>query len=195
MWNNNNVLYYLIAVAFLIALIAIILNHGCDRKSNENITFTSDTIYVEEIVRVHDTLKIKEPYRVTVSKTDTLVIDTANIIKEYFTENRYNPSYKDSNIELNTDIAVFNNQLKSFHFDYTIYQKEKIITNEIVKTEKDVFFWSLGGGPSYDFRNKVPGLYISTTIASGTRVIGIKIDPIHCIIGIDYQRKIAKIKK
>lgn len=151
----------------LVGMIIVILLFSSydDGKPNMASNTTSDTAWNPlPPVIVHNTVEIPaEPYLKTAYKTNTMKVDTDAIIAAYYTENRYNPSYKDSNIELNTDIAVFNNELKSFTFDYKINQKEKIITT--TKTEiivkKEVFSLQLGLGPSYCFKNRKTGGVVS----------------------------------
>ncbi len=164
-------------------IIACLLFKSCDDVPNDGNKITSDTVWRQlPPVIVHDTMKIPKPYFHTVYKTEMMHVDTAAIIAAYYTENRYNPSYKDSNLELHTDIAVFNNQLKSFTFDYTIYQKEKIITKTNVETKTELFSVQLGLGFSYNIQKKE----IGGVVGIGTNIKGSCID-----FNYDFSNRLA----
>lgn len=159
-------------LSFLIGIIIpFLLLRSCDRTPDTASNITSDTVFIQQpAIIVCDTMKIPKPYLKTVYKTEFKEVDTAAIIAAYYTENRYNPSYKDSNIELKTDIAVFNNELKSFSFNYEIYQKEKIITNTY--TKKEMFSFSLGLGLSYNIKTqKVGGVVVAGTNFQHTNLL------------------------
>lgn len=191
--KRNIIVLIVVMVVELIAI--LLLLKACEGDVTGGSSTASDTVEVIHTIHHCDTISVPKPYAQTVYKTDTMHVDTAAIIAAFYTEKRYNPSYKDSNIELKTDIAIFGNELKDFRFDYDIFQKEKIITNTTTKTRAEVFSFQIGGGISYNLINRSWGGVIGAGANIQRSCINVNYDFINQSLMADYKYKIFTIKK
>lgn len=148
-------------------------------KRTETQTIT-ETVFKTDTVLVYDTtvkyITETEVVKDTVIITDTIpsVIDTSQIIADYYSKHVYNRTWEDSSIIVELRDTITENTIISSDFSYRILRPQQKIINETIHTHKTFArYLSIGAfgtvtddfnivGPSvsYTFRNGSVGLRI-----------------------------------
>ena len=181
------------ALSVSLIIICAVLFKECSKECpNIPQNSTSDTTYIYDTIHTTNTVYYPKPYEVILH--DTLkILDTSEVIKDYFAEKRYKPLFFDSTFKLNMDITIEQNALKSLTYDIDVYQKQTVITNTIMK--KEVFSFALGGGFGYRMGTKMPIAELGLQFSFKNNILGANYELFDKGIKLDYKYKIATITK
>jgi len=107
-------------------------------------------IYVRDTVRKSMYIDRPVPVSEVVPVFDTIIIrDTMEILRDYFTERRYEYDYSDTNLSFSSDIVVSENGIQTVRTDYELYRKQ--LTVEKTVTVQPRFRFGIGAGVATDF--------------------------------------------
>ena len=181
--SHKNVNLFLL---LLVAIVLLYLLRRCsdnDREATTQTTTQTTTILIDTLT-VRDTVYFPQPYKVVELRTDTLYIDTARTIREFFTDKYYLFTWQDSLLRATGDIKVSKNSVELAQFEYEIYRPTIHTTTIITKKNIKRFFFSVGGGVSYCITQKRAGVELLAAF-------GIKRQSIH--VGYDFINQTPRL--
>jgi len=169
-------------------IIVALLHRSC--KSDSITSMQTTTTVRIDTLRHSDTTYLPKPYKVVELQIDTAHVDTAKIIRDYFTDKYYQLSYSDSLVQAQADIQVGENSLKLTAFNYEVYRPTIQITTTITEKKANRFFLALGGGISYGIREKRAGVEFLATVGVKRQCISIGYDFINQTPRLGWQYRI-----
>ncbi|MDL2308877.1 hypothetical protein LJC68_07195 [Bacteroidales bacterium OttesenSCG-928-B11] len=182
---------YRCAYIITIAILLLAFFASCPRPVVDTVTVTS-TVTRVDTVRVRDTVYFPQPFKV-IETAPPGHIDTAAVIKDYFSEKHYNIDYADSLIKATTQIKLLSNAIESIVLDYDILQKHTFTT--IRNTRKPKFVLALGGSLSYSVPQNRPGMELNATLRFKSHNILIGYDILNGSPRLGWQYDIITTKK
>jgi len=175
----------LVAAVFLMYLL-----HRCHSSDKgapiRTTTQTTTTIHIDTLI-FRDTVYFPKPYKVVELRIDTLYIDTAKTIRDYYTDKYYLFTWQDSLLKATGDVKVSKNAIELAQFEYELY-RPTIHTTTII-TEKSIqrFRFSVGGGFNYSFTQQRAGVELLATVGIKRQSIPIGYDFINQTLRIGWQ--------
>ena len=147
---------------FICVIVIILLLH---RSCHKETTTTVNNITVSRIdtLKVSDTVYFPKPYKTVELRIDTLYIDTATTIRDYYTDKYYLFAYQDSVLQANADVKISKNAIELAKFEYEIYRPTLHTTTVISEKSMQRFSLSLGVGINYNFFGKRAGIEVLTS--------------------------------
>jgi hypothetical protein len=164
-FNMNKIAWILVSVLLLL----LFLQRECSRCPDNQIEIKTDTVYVYRDKIITETI-VKTEFKDRLVYIDVpQIVDTAEILKDYFAIRTYTDTTKTPNdLTIYNNISISNNKLKSLSVSYDLIQKEKIVyINNTIEKEVYVnkFKAFIGGEISYlpqGGLNLSPSLMINT---------------------------------
>lgn len=141
---------------------------GCQYGKKHELQITYDTTTTNKDSLVFDTNRYDMPHHILIPTYDTTeipsTIDTAQIIKNYYTKHFYNDTFKDERIALNIADTLFQNTITHRNVSYKILRPDTIRIVEKTLTQKDFekTLLKVNIGATFTTDNKVlPGLLVN----------------------------------
>lgn len=177
-----------------IIIVVLLIFRGCGNGSSVPETITQNTKL--ETIKIRDTVSKPEPYKVEVPKyIDTVKIDTAAIIRDYYSEKYYSLNYRDTNILSNIDIKVLKNSIDLEKMSYDILSRHTYTTKTIPTARSPTMAFWLGADAGYNFPNSKFGIFITGRMDYRKNSFSISYDPFNKTFQAGYQYQIFKSKK
>lgn len=160
----------------IIVLVSIYFYHSfrpIDSKISNNTEFVHDTIYVDCVQVVIDTLEVVIPE----------IIDTAEIIQDYHTKKTVKSNYKDDKVFIRIQDELYKNTIVNRKLDYTILPRADPM-RWFVNTQ--MYIGENGGG-----------IAVGISLLKNRNQYSISYDPIsrRTFFGFNYQVKIRSPSK
>lgn len=174
------------AIALLAIALAASLQRGCHRKGD----ILVETVVVTDTIRGTDSVFFPVPYRVIETMTDTIYIDTAKVVSDYFAEKSYSLTFEDTALTAKADITVKRNSIELAKFDYEMLRHSTITTIE--KTKEHRFLLALGGGLSYSIPNRKVGVELQAAAGIKRHTITAGFDLVNLTPRIGWQYTIYR---
>ena len=150
--------YFLLLTVIVLVTAYSIFFEGCLRsdkinnKQADNSEFATievkiDTFYKTDTIFTSGQLTNSELSYVDSFFLPAASIDTAEILRKFYTSYTYSDSLIDSNIKINARLTVNRNRIDSFKLNYVfpMIKKETFINNDVVKTKYRSGFY-IGAG-------------------------------------------------
>lgn len=170
-----------IAIVLLAAALLASVQRGCHRKGDIRV----ETVVVTDTIRGTDSVLFPVPYRIIETITDTIYIDTAKVINDYFAEKSYELTFKDTALTARADITVKRNAVELAKFDYELLQHNTITTIERMK--EHTFHLAFGGGLSYSIQNRKVGVELQAAIGIRRHTITAGFDFVNLTPRVGWQ--------
>ena len=189
--KKEHIIIALLTVAFVI--VSVFLFKECSKESDiAPIISTSDTITVIDTLSVTDTLYYPFPDTIIIHEHDSIK-DTSALIDDYLNEKVYKKSFSDTSYNINLNISVEKNALKTLDYGIELYLPTKTIVNTIVK--KEVFSISAGGEIGFKFKTKMPLIAPEIDFSFNKHVIGGGYEFFGKEVKLSYKYKFLVITK
>lgn len=167
------------AIVMMAVVIVALLQRGC-RGRGETVRVT--TVTRTDTLHVTDTVFFPAPYLVTYPVTMPADIDTAAVIRDYYSRKSYSIPYADTAIKAVTDITVTGNAVERVTLDWELLNKTTV-TTRTVRTEPKVAV-TLGGGLTFSIPDRKPGFEL---------VLGVNIRRNQVYAGYDFVNMTPRI--
>ena len=173
-----------------------IVYKSCSSKPQEVVTTVETTVRVDTL-RHTDTITRPVPYKVVELKTDTLRIDTAAIIADYFMQKSYSLKYEDTNANVSSEVTISQNRIDTVIISYEVLNRETntTITNTITNTVPPRWGISLNTALNYSIPNSKFGLDLGLTVEAGRHRVPVGFDVVNREVSVGYGWQIIKSKK
>jgi hypothetical protein len=174
-----NIFLHIIAAA----VIFLLLFRTCKRDTVTTTTQTITTVRIDTL-RLRDTFYFPTPYRVVELQIDSIHVDTAAIIRDYYSEKYYQIHHTDSLLNATAEIKIAENTIKLTTLDYQIFRPTIHTTTIVTQKRINRFFFSAGGGINYNIMNNRAGVELLAAV-------GIKRHSLH--IGYDFLNQTPRL--
>ena len=136
--------YFLLLTVIVLVTAYSIFFEGClrsDKINNKQADNKTDTIFTSGQLTNSELSYVDSFFLPAAS------IDTAEILRKFYTSYTYSDSLIDSNIKINARLTVNRNRIDSFKLNYVfpMIKKETFINNDVVKTKYRSGFY-IGAG-------------------------------------------------
>ena len=121
------------------------------------------------------------------------IVDTAKILKDYYTEKTFNRVWKDSLVKVNLTDVLYKNNLKSNEFKYTLLRPQQVVTNVTNITNYQSYIY---GGLYTNVSSTFTNVYgFQLTYAGPQWSYSVGVAPFQSFYEFSLSYKLIKLKK
>lgn len=148
----------------IIILVLIIWFRGCETSVEPEIKTKIEIVY--------DTIPKEIPvyipkWHTRIEHYDTIPIDTAKILDDYYATYYYQDSIINDTLSLYISDSIEQNKIKSRQINYSLILPTKIVTNEVTLNKREIYLGLLSqpgvGGLYKDKKGHIYGLQVGVT--------------------------------
>lgn len=167
------------AIVTMAVVIITLLHRNCG-GSGESVQVR--TVTRTDTLHVTDTVFFPAPYFVELPVTIPADIDTAAVIRDYYSRKSYAIPYADTAVKAVTGITVSGNAVERVTLDWELVNKHTL-TTRTVRTEPKVAV-TLGGGLTFNIPDRKPGFEL---------VLGVNIRRNQIYAGYDFVNMTPRV--
>ena len=140
------------AIVMMAVVIIALLHRNCGGSGE---TVQVRTVTRTDTLHVTDTVFFPAPYFVEFPVTMPADIDTAAVIRDYYSRKSYAIPYADTAVKAVTGITVSGNTVERVTLDWELVNKHTLTTKTVYREPK--FALTVGGGFAYCIAQRKPG--------------------------------------